>query len=300
MKSLFITSLVLLSLGAHANESAIEFPTQSENYNFEGIVALDNCSGAIFRTSASRATDPALVMTNGHCLEFGMPNPGVVVTDKPSTRRFGVEDPKTSEILGSVHARKVMYSTMTTTDLTVYVLEESYADIFAKFKVRPFMLANRYPKIGEPINIISGYHHNGYTCKVDAIIPTLLEAEWTMHESIRFTPECKPIHGTSGSPIISRETGEIIGINNTGNDDGEMCTMDNPCEVSADGKKTVHQGIGYGEQTNWLFPCMATATDVDLNRKDCRLPRDSKSVRNYSGRTFSSKHKNADVPRYRF
>lgn len=52
--------------------------------DFAGTVALSNCSGSVVRMPDSQAGDPALVMTNGHCLETGTPDAGEVVADQPS------------------------------------------------------------------------------------------------------------------------------------------------------------------------------------------------------------------------
>ncbi len=43
--------------------------------NFAGTVSLSNCSGSVVRMPDSAASDPALVLTNGHCLESGFPRP---------------------------------------------------------------------------------------------------------------------------------------------------------------------------------------------------------------------------------
>src|SRR5947207_3034389 len=58
--------------------------------NFAGTVALSNCSGSVIRFPNSADTDPALVMTNGHCLETGFPGPGEVIVDQASSRTFSL------------------------------------------------------------------------------------------------------------------------------------------------------------------------------------------------------------------
>src|SRR5881397_4017428 len=58
--------------------------------NFAGTVALSNCSGSVIRFPNSADTDPALVMTNGHCLETGFPEPGEVIVDQASSRTFSL------------------------------------------------------------------------------------------------------------------------------------------------------------------------------------------------------------------
>ena len=81
-----------------------------------------------------------------------------------------------------------------------------------------------------------------FNCDIERFVPTLREDRWTWHDSIRYAKGCDTIHGTSGSPIVSVATGEVVGINNTGNDDGQVCTLNNPCEVNPDGTTTTVVG----------------------------------------------------------
>jgi hypothetical protein len=91
-------------------------------------------------------------------------------------------------------------------------------------------------------------------------------------DSIRYSKSgCKTIHGTSGSPITSRNTGKVIGINNTGNDDGQKCTMNNPCEVSQQGTIYAEQGLSYGQQTYRFYSCLDGQGKLDIKTKGCEL-----------------------------
>lgn len=241
------------------------------SYNFEGIIALDNCSGSLVRLTESAEDDQALVLTNGHCIGQ-MPVPGEVITNRASRREMKILNPANGRSIGTLNATKILYSTMTGTDMTIYVLEQTYRQIRERFQIRARMLANRYPTVGEEIDIISGYWKIGYSCKVEAIIPTLKEADWTMHDSILYSrPGCFTKGGTSGSPIISVKTGEVVGVNNTGNEDGAKCTMNNPCEVDENGKVTYEKGRAYGQQTHWLYGCLTGRYELDLNREGCKL-----------------------------
>src|SRR4051794_13220124 len=66
--------------------------SRGSSYNFEGIVALDDCSGSLVQFENSAGSDAAMVLTNGHCLEGGMPNPGQAITHESSSRQFEVLD----------------------------------------------------------------------------------------------------------------------------------------------------------------------------------------------------------------
>ncbi|MEU8803622.1 serine protease [Spirillospora sp. NPDC048819] len=240
--------------------------------DFTGIVALSNCSGSLVRGPRSRDTDAALVLTNGHCLETGMPGAGEVIVDQASSRTFTLLDRTGEKELGSLRATKVEYATMTDTDVTVYRLDTTYAAIERRYGIPALRLSPARPHDGTEIRVVSGYWKKIYGCKIDDTVHRLREADWTWKNSIRYTPECDTIGGTSGSPIIDVKTRRVVGVNNTGNEDGERCTLNNPCEVGRDGEITVRRGINYGQQTYLLARCLGKGNDVVLD-KACALPK---------------------------
>ncbi|MFI0352109.1 trypsin-like serine peptidase [Actinomadura sp. 9N407] len=240
--------------------------------DFTGIVALSNCSGSLVRGPRSQDSDRALVLTNGHCLEGGMPGAGEVVVDKPSTRAFTLLDPTGRKELGTLKATRLEYATMTDTDVAVYRLADSYAKIRAEHKIDALKLSPAHPREGAEISIVSGYWKKIYSCKIDGFVHRMREADWTWKDSIRYTPGCDTIGGTSGSPIVDRNTRQVVGINNTGNEEGKRCAMNNPCEVDEEGKVTVRKGVNYGQQTYTLTRCLGEDNDVVLGGT-CALPR---------------------------
>jgi hypothetical protein len=126
-------------------------------------------------------------------------------------------------------------------------------------------LDTNHPVIGEPMDIISGYWDRGYRCNIDSFIYQLRESDWTMKDSIRYTDNgCNTIGGTSGSPIIQTGTRNIIGINNTGNESGERCTMDNPCEVDEHGNIRVKIHASYGQETYNIYSCLSLDFRIEL------------------------------------
>ncbi|MFI0481193.1 serine protease [Actinomadura sp. 9N215] len=240
--------------------------------DFTGIVALSNCSGSLVRGPRSRDGDAALVMTNGHCLESGMPEGGEVIVDKESSRTFTLLDRTGENDLGTLRATRIEYATMTDTDVTLYRLDATYAAIQRRYGVPALRLSTARPHDGTGIRVVSGYWRKIYGCKIDTTVHRLREAGWTWKDSIRYTPECETIHGTSGSPVVDVRTRHVVGVNNTGNDDGERCTLNNPCEVDRDGNVTVRRGIHYGQQTYLLARCLGEDNDVVLGGA-CALPR---------------------------
>ena len=58
---------------------------------------------------------------------------------------------------------------------------------------------------------------------------------------------------------------------NTGSDDGQQCTMNNPCEQSTDGSIFAQKGLSYGQQTYRFYGCMNAAGKLDMNTRGCEL-----------------------------
>lgn len=241
------------------------------NYNFEGIVALNNCSGSIVRFEHSEPTDKALILTNGHCVE--MMRPGAVYYRRNATRNFTVLSPA-GENLGRVRSRVLVYATMTKTDMAIYELETTYAAIEEQFQIRPLTFSNESPATGTEIEVISGYWKRGYSCRVEGTVFTLREGDWTFNSSVKYsTPGCEVIGGTSGSPVIQRGTRTVVAVNNTGNESGGRCTVNNPCEINEAGDVSYRRGWSYGQQTAWIYTCLDASRQLDLQTVGCLLPK---------------------------
>lgn len=246
--------------------------TFTADFNFEGIVGLSNCSGALVQLENGRDTDNGLILTNGHCLEFGMPQPGQFVYGKPSTRSFHLFGANTNTF-SKVNATQVIYSTMTKTDMTLYKLRETYAEIKTNFGINPLTLSSQHPSVNEPLEVISGYWGRGYSCNIETFVNKLSEAGWVSEDSIRYSrPGCEVIGGTSGSPVIRAGTRTVIGVNNTGNESGDECTENNPCEIDPAGNVSAHKGFSYGQQTYWIYTCLNQSNEFDLSVPGCLLP----------------------------
>jgi V8-like Glu-specific endopeptidase len=240
--------------------------------DFAGTVALSNCSGSLVKMPESKASDPGLVLSNGHCLEEGMPEPGQVVLDKAAKRSFSLLDAKGGEA-GQLTSTKIAYGTMTDTDVSLYELDATYEEIKKDTGIDALEVQAEHPKEGTAMTVVSGYWKETYSCTLDGFVPELREDGWTMKDSLRYTKECETKGGTSGSPVVDDSSGKIIGINNTRNENGEECTLNNPCEVDENGKVTVREGIAYGQQTHTLTSCIAAGNKVDLSLPDCKLPK---------------------------
>lgn len=276
-KSFLFISFIFSSAWALPLPKGNQFPvtlplTFTGSYNFEGIVSLSNCSGSLVRFENSQDTDMAMVLTNGHCLEGGFVRPNEVIVDQVSNRSFSILDSQGST-LGRVGASRIIYATMTKTDMTLYRLQTTFAAIKKDFGISPLTMASTPPQINDSIEVISGYWRRGYACGVERFVTELREANWIFADSLRYTrPGCETVGGTSGSPVILAGTRTVVGVNNTGNEDGFRCTMNNPCEVDSSGSITFEKGVSYGQQTYWVYSCLETDGSLNLKKPGCLLP----------------------------
>jgi hypothetical protein len=242
--------------------------------DFTAIVALDDCSGVLARFTSSQPGDKALVLTNGHCFEGGFLSAGQVITHVASSRSFSLLSADGASELGTLTAAQVLYGTMTDTDVTIYQLTQTYGELKTAYGVDALTVSDQHPVAGEGIAIPSGYWKKIYACTIDRFVYELKEGDCTFKDSLLYKqPGCDTIGGTSGSPVIGTDSHLIIGINNTGNEDGERCTLDNPCEVDQSGQVTVTKGSAYGQELYLLYTCLGNGTDIDLTVAGCQLPK---------------------------
>jgi V8-like Glu-specific endopeptidase len=239
--------------------------------DFTGIVALSNCSGAVVRTPSSLSSDPALVMSNGHCVRLMAA--GEVLQNLSSSRTFSLLNSAGTASIGTLRANRLLYATMTDTDVSIYRLTITYAQLEQQFRSRALELSTVHPTVGESIRVVSGFHRAIYPCDIDGFAFRLREDRWTWKDSVRYTSACRTIPGTSGSPVLDTNNGRVVAINNTLNEQGQRCTLDNPCEVDQAGNVTIRQNIGYAQQTHFISACFTTLSRIDLTRPGCQLPR---------------------------
>jgi hypothetical protein len=247
--------------------------------DFTGAVSLDNCSGSVVRQPAHQPSDPALVMTNGHCARFM--GPEEVVVDQSSDRKFTLLASDGEGSLGTLRASALVYATMHTTDVALYRLTTTYGEVEA-MGGRALELSPEQPGKGIDIRVVSGYWRHVYSCQADGYVHELREGKWLWQGSMRYTEDCHTKGGTSGSPVVDVATGKVVAVNNTGNEDGERCTVNNPCEVDENGEVTVRQGIGYAQRTHQIVPCLTGGGRVDLTAPGCGLPRPAAPGQNRS------------------
>ena len=258
-----------------ATASSSRVVPQMQAVGLASTIALSNCSGSLARYPSSLSTDRAMMLTNGHCYEGGFIPAGQVLTNRTSSRTGKLLD-ASGRAVATVRADRVLYATMTGTDVTLYRLSQTFAQIQNATGLSALTIASTHPVDGHAVSIPSSYWKTTYSCSINGFVSTLREDQWTWRDSIRYlypNSTCQTIGGTSGSPIIDNTSLQIAGINNTSNEQGAACTLDNPCEVNSDGSLTYTKGQNYGQQTYWFTTCLTSTNAIDLTKTGCLLPK---------------------------
>ncbi len=218
-----------------------------------------------------------MVLTNGHCVGLeNMITPGYALYQRPIKRSFFPLNSDGSEKVDSTGKKlvfkstKLIYATMTRTDIAIYQLEQTYSEL-KKMDIEPYVVSREAPIPSLEVEIPSSYFRDVARCKVEKIVHLLREGGWTMQKSLRFSEECPTKHYTSGAPVVVQNTKIVVGINNTGSDHGFKCVNNNPCEVDDAGKIEMWMGRSYGQQIAQIYGCLDSERIFNLNLETCKL-----------------------------
>lgn len=243
-----------------------------EGPGLAGTAVVDRCSAAVVRVASSRPADHALLLTNGHCAEPRPPR-GKAIGPRPARSVVTINGAAGNAIVRTSTTR-LLYATMTGTDVAVYRLASTYAQL-AGSGVRARSLAERGPAVGDRLSLLSGSAQTTFSCRAAAIVPILREGGYEQRDAIRYGrgAACEPQPGTSGSPLVDVRTGDVVAIHNTHvAGGGRRCSVDNPCEVDPSGTTTAVRRRGYAQQTAGLASCIAAGSRIDLATPGCRPP----------------------------
>ena len=237
---------------------------------FAGTARLPGCSGAVVRWPAALDTDRAVVLTNGHCVRRPFLGAREVLVDEKRWMRVDLLD-GLGEVALTGRATRLDYASMYRTDVALLRIRETYADL-AGAGVAPLSLAAEGPSRGDRVRIPSGYWTEQRACATSGTAYRVHERTWDWWKSIRLPARdgCAIRGGYSGSPIISKETGLVVGVANTGYVGGRRC-IDSACEEDRRGRVVMRRDMNYGQQTSWLVGCLDAGRAFDLHVPGCRL-----------------------------
>jgi len=249
------------------------FPTDA----LSGTVRTDGgCTGAVFQTPSSQPGDPALMLTNGHCAD-PMPEPDRAVVGEEADAAVLVLDEHGDTTLRA-RTTALGYATMTGTDIAVYSLDKTYAQL-EEAGVLVRTVSSDLPQAGQDVRLLAGGSAVALDCRIGEVVPTLREGGYELHGAIRYAdgqecsnPDSGATHGDSGSVLVDVHTDQIVGVHNTSVDGSdEACTDNNACEVSADGTSAVYEGGRYGQRVNMLAACFTVGSVFAADAEGCTL-----------------------------
>ncbi|MFJ6549537.1 trypsin-like serine protease [Microbacterium sp. NPDC091676] len=248
-------------------------PDDEVDLGLGGYPALSECASSLVMAEHSRRDDPALLLTNGHCIPAveetrDVPRRGAFLQNLPADGEVPFAD---AQGYGLTTARvdRLLFGTMTGTDVAVYRLDASFAELEAR-GATVLRLAAASPRVGDSVRLMTT---EPLTCTIEAVVPTLREEGYELHDLLRMATEktCETYPGTSGAALVAGDGKTVVGINSSHNDGGEACAEDNPCEVSADGTTSIRPGQAYGQQVTGLNDCIAAGSVFDADAPGCTL-----------------------------
>lgn len=194
-----------------------------------------------FEDPAEAAGAPAYALTNGHCPDFPASN-DVLLNQPPGRGQVTFNyfaDTTRSQL--TVAVARTAYVSMKGQDIAVLELALRHEQLRAR-GVEPWPITRARADASEPI-VVVGAPGSSFlrlaACRLDGQAPFVFEYIWYWYGFLRNT--CAGIApGSSGSPAISRRTGQVLGLVNTTTNGGRRalteCTLDHPCEPVVGGE----------------------------------------------------------------
>ena len=257
----------------------------AEPYN--GTATVNNCSGGLFKMDGMGDDQPGLVITNGHCVVLkglragsaNYPAAGERIYDQDNifVRAATTIILYTGKSSAEVKATKLIFATMTGTDVAIYQLEKTYREIQAQYGAEPLRLDSRPFVAGDSALVHAAYFSRTQACAVEGFTD-LREGPYETKQGLRLTKECDIYPGFSGSPVFREGGRTFAGLANTHFDDtapGADCAFSKPCEVDPVSGAVTPAGAGrsFGVPADFLYRCFDPAKGaLDFTLSSCPYP----------------------------
>lgn len=259
---------------------------------YSGVARLrggQTCTAVLLdtRAAAPGAEElPAYVLTAGHCAgAFGANEviTGRAEADYEAAFHFFADTAADELAIGSV---AVAFATMKGTDLALIELDATLAEL-EEAGVRAWRAATEEPRDDEPVVVVgaplnpdgSDSYLRLAACPLEGVAPVVLERQWTWFDALRH--RCADVRpGSSGSPVVSRRSGRLLGIVGTttiGSEGSSDCALNRPCEAEG-ASAASREGTNYAAPTAGIEACFDDLGRLDLARDDCPLD-DGRQIR---------------------
>ncbi len=239
-------------------------------------VKFGPCSASFVTLENRGANQQGMVLTNGHCSGLGsnhlgaqkFPAFGEAFAHQRMQGLMPLLGPNASFPLV---LDRLIYATMTGTDIALYRTRETYAEIKARTNIEPLVIAkNPVLQPGKDLLLLSAQREDVQTCTFDRRIGEVRE-EWAVWKNVLRLTGCAAEHGFSGSPVVLKGTKIVVGVQNTAYRGGAAaCTFDNPCEVEGT-IRTANPGDVYAQDLTAIYTCLDTDGEIDPSVHGCQL-----------------------------
>lgn len=255
------------------------FATEEGNF---GNAIVNSCSAGVIKLEAMSSSRKAIVATNGHCLrlnrtmdrESSYLNPGETLTNIETQAFLERTLIRIHAPSGTVEvaAKRLIFATMTGTDISLFELNDSYDDLKEKYEIKPLIVSPKELAPKEAVQIQTGYYNRNFNCAFVRKV-NLREGPFHTNGALELTLECDIYPGVSGSPIVLRKSKMITGLANTHTSgEGEVCGFNNPCIILGSQVIEPNAGTSFGVSLVGLNSCYnSQIQQFDFARKSCRL-----------------------------
>jgi V8-like Glu-specific endopeptidase len=268
--------------------------SQNAAYNGVGLITIrefSQCTGFFIQTN-DRA--PAYVLTNAHCIDLlnNLLKPTEIVVNRRLTQT-GRSGPiltytpdyflRPQRARRTYKVQKILYATMSNSDLALLELPLTQRDLMRN-GINPLAIARQPAKLGQRIDVVGvpgevlpgnrQFLHRS-SCLLGPTV-RVKEGVYQWPQAIR--NRCSVVSGMSGSPMIAN--GQVVGIINTGGGNDRLrnlCTINNPCEVGANGRPQHTVNENYGQPVDRLLGCFNERGVFDLGQASCQLEKPKRS-----------------------
>src|SRR5262249_2021587 len=119
----------------------------------------------------------------GPCCEGASAPAGQVIVNRASTRRGTLRNARGTAV-ATVTADRVLYATMTGTDVTLYRLTSTFSAIRSSTGIAARTIAASHPATSDTF-VPSGFFSRAFNCYGQAFVPTLRQGRRPCADSIR-------------------------------------------------------------------------------------------------------------------
>lgn len=201
-----------------ASEILLNANGQAEHWNGIGRIHSttgSSCTATLLDTRSpdSQPQAPAYVLTNGHCINK---QNGLILTDEKiqGTIQFNFF---TDSVARSYPLKRVSWSSTQGVDLAIVELQQTLKSLMDE-SIQPLQLASQMPEEGRDVLWVGAplYKDTGHLRMAACTHQSsgeILEQPWVWRHT--FSNQCKDIGtGASGSPIVTRDSKQIVGVLN--------------------------------------------------------------------------------------